>query len=146
MTEAITPTSAAASLSFEVRPIDYRCRYWCKIIRNGENIPTPSNVSGAKTIPYPYVRNGDEELFPGDILLEGEENHHRNDRGWTYWIRYVNSQCELITYRSSFTKQKEAAKKLGLPPALLAGSGDLAGAVRVAHALRMGFILPGHLD
>lgn len=40
-------------------------------------------------VEYPsgYARRGDEELLPGDFVLEGEANHHRKQRGWTYWLR-----------------------------------------------------------
>ena len=138
-------TSVSCSLSFAIQPLDERCNYWCKIVRAGDPLPRPSEVFGAANIQRPYCQRGEEELFAGDIAFEGEHNHHRLHRGWTYWVHFVTPDCELMTYRSPFFQQKASSKNLGLPPDLLMGSGDLAGAVRVAHALRLGMILPGHL-
>ena len=106
-------------------------------------MPRPSDVKGAGDINSPYLRRGDEELYPGDIMFEGEANHHSKDRGWSYWVHFVDQEGNLIVYRSGFSEQKSAAKAQGLALELLAGSGDVAGAVRVAHALRAGMSLPG---
>lgn len=134
------------SVSFQVGPYDSRCRSWAKVIRADVELPLPSVVEGADDIPAPYHRWGEEELFSGDIVFEGESNHHRRrDRGWTYWVHFVNAEGKLLTYRSGFGEQKTAAKQLGLPKELLAGAGDHAGAIRVAHALRAGMKLPGAL-
>lgn len=135
-----------ASVSIEVWPRDGRCKYWAKLIRDGVELPLPSNVNGARDIPGRYHSCGEEELYMGDILIEGETNHHRRpDRGWTYRVHYVNSEGKLITYESGFGEQKVAAKQQGLSKELLAGAGDHAGAIRVAHALRAGMKLPGAL-
>lgn len=134
----------APSISIKVGPRDWRCRYWAKVIRLAALLPAPSAVNGATDIPVHYLPRGDEELFVGDVLIEGEANHHRRrDRGWTYWVSYVDHEGNLIVYRSGFGTQKAAAKAQGLPAHLLAGAGDVAGAVRVAHALRAGMKLPG---
>lgn len=130
------------SRSVRLVPLDERCRYWAKIVRSGSPLPLPSSVHGADWISGPYLRRGGDELFPGDVLLEGEANHPRRQRGWTYWVTYVRDDGELVRFVSGFGVQKAAAKRQGLPPALLAGSGDLAGAVRVGHALRLGLDLP----
>ncbi|NKE67545.1 hypothetical protein RAMLITH_17110 [Ramlibacter sp. RBP-2] len=129
--------------SIQLAPLDKRCRYWAKVVRRGSPLPLPSSVLGAESIPGLYLPRGDEELFPGDVLLEGESNHHRHQRGWTYWVTYVQEDGELVRFVSGFSEQKAAAKRQGLPPELLAGSGDLAGAVRVGHALRLGLDLCG---
>lgn len=139
------PTTSFESLSFTIRAYDERCNYWCKIIRAGDPLPLPSEIFGAANIPCLYCQLGEDELFVGDIAFEGEQNHHRLKWGWCYWVHFVNRDCQLITYRSSFSEQKAAAKQLGLTSELLTGSGDLAGAVRVAHALRQGMVLPGQL-
>lgn len=131
---ATTPT---ASVSITIKPQDKRCRYWAKIIRAGEYLPSPSNVGGASDVPGAYLRNGEEELFPGDFLLEGEEQHHRKARGWVYNMGYVNAQGE-IEYVQATAARKAAAKANGLPSGLLAGSGEVAGLIRLAHAIRMG--------
>ena len=132
------------SVSIDVAPRDKRCRYWAKKVEAGVDLPLPKDVDGASDIPGKYLQQGDEELAPGDVFFEGESNHHRRtDRGWTYWIHYVDLQGKLHKYISGFGEQKTAAKAMGLSPTLLAGSGDVAGAVRVAHALRLGMTLPG---
>lgn len=134
---------SATSVSVQIVPSDYRCRYWAKLIRANTPLPLPSDVMSATSLPGDYLLRGDEELFPGDVLFEGEENHPYKKRGWSYWLRYVKPDGGLLVYRSGFSPQKIAAKAQGLSPSLLAGSGDIAGAVRVAHALRVGMALPG---
>ena len=118
------------------------------LLHTGSEIRTlPANVHGANGIPVPFSTRGEDELFVGDLVFEGESNHHRRtDRGWSYWVHFVNGSGNLVSYRAGFSEQKASAKQQGLAPALLAGSGDVAGAVRVAHALRLGMILPGALD
>lgn len=134
---------AATSVSVRVIPSDYRCKYWAKIIRAHTPLPRPSDVMSATSLPGHYLLRGDEELFPGDAMFEGEENHPYKKRGWSYCLRYVTPDGSLLVYRSGFSAQKIAAKAQGLASSLLAGSGDIAGAVRVAHALRAGMMLPG---
>jgi len=141
---APAPTQAApvTSISIRLRPCDHRCRYWAKVVRANTPLPTPSQISGASDIPGAYLMRGEEELLPGDVLFEGEANHHRRtDRGWTYWVRYVTADGEVLCFQSGFGPQKASAKAQGMPAHLLAGSGDVAGAVRVGHALRMGLTL-----
>lgn len=133
----------APSVSVTLRPHDSRCPYWAKIVRASEGLPLPSDVQRSADIPVPFLLRGEEELFPGDLLFEGEANHHRRtDRGWSYWVSYVDAQGQLHQFRSGFGPQKAAAKAQGLPAHLLTGSGDVAGAIRVAHALRSGYKLP----
>ena len=134
---------SATSVSVRVVPSDYRCKYWAKIIRAHTPLPLPSSVISATSLPGHFLLRGDEELFPGDAMFEGEENHAYKNRGWSYWLRYVTRDGSLLVYRSGFSTQKIAAKAQGLAPSLLAGSGDIAGALRVAHALRAGMTLPG---
>jgi hypothetical protein len=130
----------ATSVSVQIGPCESKCRWWAKVIRHGDSLPLPSAVAGAADIPGDYLAPGDEELFPGDVLFEGEAIHHRKPRGWKYWVSFVNSAGELVVYGSGFGAEKAEAKANGLAAALLAGSGDVAGAVRVAHALRLGFL------
>lgn len=127
------------SHSVQVQPFDSRCRYWAKISRATETLPIPSNVFGANDIPGPYLQHGDEELFPGDVLFEGEANHHRRtDRGWTYRITLVLATGQLLELQSGFTEQKKQLKQQGLSAELLGGSGDIAAMVRIAHGIRLG--------
>lgn len=140
--EARVRADACTSVSVLISPEDSRRRYWAKLVRSDTALPIPSLVSGAADIPGGYLRRGEEEMYPGDVLIEGEANHHRRtDRGWTYWVTYVTEEGEMICFRSGFGEQKAKAKAQGLAAPLLAGSGDIAGAVRVGHALRMGLNL-----
>lgn len=141
-TPTTAPTSAVSSVWVQNRPRDRGCSYWSKVIRAGDSLPLPSDVHGAVDIDGPFLRPGDVRLFPGDFLFEGEANHHRHERGWTYWVNFIDAAGKLLCYRSGFGLQKAAAKSQGLSRELLAGCGDVAGAIRVAHALRAGMDLP----
>jgi len=134
------------SYSYEIRPIDPRCRYWAKIIRAGRTLPMPDDVHGAGNIPGPYLQYGEEELLPGDVLFEGEANHHRKDRGWTYKVLAVTSDGELISLRSGFGEQKKLMKQQGMAAELLKGSGDVAAMVRIAHGVRLGMHVEEEMD
>lgn len=132
------------SYSVTIKPIDSRCRHWAKIVRAGQALPPPVDVQGANDIPVPYANLGDEELMPGDVLFEGEANHHRRtDRGWTYWIRAVTNDGDFLSLRSGFSAQKTEMKVQGMAPNLLMGSGDIAPMVRIAHGLRAGLKITG---
>lgn len=127
------------SHSIDVRPNDSRCRYWAKIVRAGQALPTPDRVHGANDLPGQYHRRGDDELLPGDCLFEGESNHHRRrDRGFWYCLTYVTLQGEVLVFVSGFGAQKKQMKAQGLPRELLTGSGDIAAMVRIVHGLRAG--------
>lgn len=128
------------SASVRVVPGDSRCRYWAKIVRASVALPLPSAVEGANDIPSNYLKRGEEELFPGDIFIEGEANHHRNNRGWSYWITYCDSEGLARSIRNPGANEKAALKAAGLPTELLAGSGGVAAAVRFAHGVRLGLI------
>lgn len=127
------------SHSVKFGPIDSRCRYWAKISRAGQVLPLPENVQGADDITGPYLRRGEEELMTGDVLFEGEANHHRRtDRGWTYWVTIVLPSGELVRLQSGFSAHKRELKVQGMAPELLKGSGDVAAMVRIAHGVRLG--------
>lgn len=126
------------SASIQIKPQDRRCRYWAKVVRDGAALPTPSAVNSANDINASYSRHGDEELFEGDFLFQGEENHHRIDRGWTYWVGWVNADGAYVSIRNPGTELKAKLKARGLRRELLAGAGSLAACVRVAHAVRDG--------
>lgn len=127
------------SHSIQIKPLDSRCRYWAKIVRAGQELPTPSLIAGANDICGSYLQLGEEELLPGDALFEGEANHHRrNDRGWSYWVTFVSESGGFVRYQSGFISQKAEMKAQGLSPELLKGSGDIAGMVRIVHGLRAG--------
>lgn len=127
------------SYSVNVKPMDPRCRHWAKLVRADQPLPHPEAVHGANDVPGPYLHRGEEELFPGDVLFEGEANHHRRtDRGWSYCLTAVTLDGRLQRFRSGFGQQKAELKAQGLAPDLLKGSGDIAGMVRIAHGLRAG--------
>lgn len=128
--------SNVISCSVKIGPRDSRCRYWAKIIRAGVDLPPPSAVSGASDIPGAYLRNGEDELFAGDILIEGEANHHVKSRGWTYWV----TVCGPDGSERMLTANKATMKAAGLPSQYLAGSGEVAACVRMAHAYRLGLV------
>jgi len=128
------------SASVRVAPVDSRCRYWAKLVRASVALPVPSAVNGANDIPGGYLKRGDEELFPGDMLIEGEENHHRNNRGWSYWVTYCDSEGVARRVRNPGSDEKAAMKAAGMPAELLTGSGGVAAAVRFAHGVRLGLI------
>lgn len=125
------------SASVTIAPIDSRCRYWAKIIRAGSPLPLPSAVDCAAAVPGAYLRRGDEEIFEGDFLIEGEEVHHVRNRGWCYRITRVQADGVERRIRPS-AERKASLKAQGLAPELLSGSGDIAACIRIAHGLRAG--------
>lgn len=141
MSDSIQSPAAdtAVSASIQIKKRDSRCRFWAKVIRAGQALPLPSAVAGASDIPGPFAQQGDEELFFGDVLIEGEENHHRHARGWTYWVTFVGLDGAVHVVQPS-GDIKAALKKAGLDRALLAWSGDLAACMRIAHGLRAGLV------
>ena len=127
------------SHSVTIAPFDDRCRYWAKICRAEQALPHPTNALRADDLPGPYLRRGQDELMPGDVLFEGEAIHHRRtDRGWSYWLKMVLPNGELLELKSGFGAQKQQLKLQGMQPDLLMGSGDIAAMVRIAHGVRMG--------
>jgi len=124
------------SASVNVSPIDSRCSYWAKVVRAGAALPLPQAADRASDIPGGFLRGDYEELAPGDFLIEGEQNHHRKNRGWTYRIAYLGIDGEV--HRVTPTREMKAAmKQAGVPVQLLQGSGLLAGCVRLIEALRL---------
>jgi hypothetical protein len=128
------------SVSFSVEPQRRHCRYWAKLFRAGTRLPMPEVVYGAHALPGRYLQRGEEELFAGDILFEGEANHPSRDRGWTYWVHYVDDNGRLVSASSGWREFKEKLKTASgaFDPALLKGSGPLAACVRFAHVQRLG--------
>lgn len=131
-------SDAVKSLSVKIGPEDKRCRYWAKIIRAGSALPAPSSVNGANDVPGNYARNGDEELFAGDIMIDGEELNHRKARGWSYRVIWMDPETGERRRIFPNSDVKAELKTNGLPAALLAGSGDVAACIRIAHAIRVG--------
>lgn len=44
-------TNAVTSVSIKLAPLDRRCKYWVKIIRAGQGMPTPDRITGAADHP-----------------------------------------------------------------------------------------------
>lgn len=122
------------SISVSLRKSDSRCRGWHKVIRAGAALPLPEHCNGAESIPAPYHREGDEEIFDGDFVFYGEANHHTKQRGWTYRIGVPVG--DKIVWCKPTAEHKARAKALGLDPTLLPGSGETAAMIRIAHAVR----------
>ncbi len=130
------------SHSVIIGPADSRCRYWAKTFRSDDPLPLPSLVNGANDLLGKYAQHGEEELTAGDVLFEGEANHHRKNRGWTYWLTVVAPNGELLRFISgNFGELKAQMKAQGMSPDLLKGSGDIAAMVRIAHAIRISLTL-----
>lgn len=128
------------SVSVEIRPYKRYHKYWAKVVRAGAALPKPDEVIGAASIKMPFLRTGEEELFCGDLLFEGEANHSHKQRGWTYWVHYVDEEGELITAKGGWADFKANLKAAAgyFDADLLKGSGDLAACVRFAHVQRLG--------
>lgn len=130
------------SVSIQIKPADSRCRFWAKLLRAGVALPLPSAVECAANVPGGFARIGDEEIFAGDFLIEGEQAHHRKMRGWDYCVTWVDSSgAARRLFPDSATKA--AIKSAGIPAEYLAGAGQLAACIRVAHAIR---IIPALAD
>lgn len=134
------PKTVHQSLSIEIGPYDSRCKWWAKVIRAADtSLPMPRAIGRANSLPQGYSRSGDEELFSGDFIIEGEANHHRNLRGWTYRLRGLDANGQEIRMKSGqFSGLKPLLKQACIEPSLLAGAGDIAAAVRIIHAVRAG--------
>ena len=123
------------SESIKIGPTDKRCKHWAKIVRSGGVLPMPVDATGANSLAAPYAKDGDEELLEGDFLFEGEANHHTRQQGWSYWLGYIGD--DGVFRRVSYSSARKAVMKAnGLPVQYLLGTGDVAGLVRMAHALR----------
>lgn len=109
-----------------------------KVVRAGVDLPLPNRVLGANDVPGAYLQLGDEELFSGDFLFVGEETHHRKARGWDYKMQFIDPRTGQLRTVAALSERKAVAKANGLPIELLAGSGEIAGLVRLAHAVRLG--------
>ena len=118
---------------------DSRCRYWTIIVRSGAPLPLPENIMSSRDLPSEYLRPGQEELFEGDFWLEGEENHHRKIRGWSYKISWIGYDGNLVSMRPA-GHIKKILKDGGLEPQLLKGSGEVAAMVRMMHGVRAGIL------
>lgn len=123
------------SVSVEVEPVDDRCGYWAKYIGAHLTLKLPSEVQSEHDLPGRALQEGEEELGPGDFLIEGEENHHQFDHGWRYRLSYMGLDGTLQQVLPN-TTMKQAMKTAGMSLSLLRGSGQLAACVRLIEGLR----------
>ena len=139
----------AISATASARKSVSRCRGWAMVVRASEPLPLPEYIKGAASIGRPYTEQYGEdatvELFPGDYLLQGEANHHKRDRGWSYWLYgydpsgravYVDFDSEI----KADIKAAMTAGKISAPYSILKGSGDIAAMIRRIHADRGGYL------
>ena len=130
------------SVSVICKPSDSRCRYWALKCRADQALPAPQDLYGAeslrKALPQAWLK-GDTELFAGEFIFVGEENHHRKTRGWSYALWWVDAAGNLVG-RTPNTDTKLKLKAAGIDPQLLRGSGDVAAMVRLAHGIRAGLV------
>ncbi len=133
------------SVGYKFGRVDRRCRAWERVIREGVALPAPEDVSGAADLPGAYAPDrGEEELFGLDAVLQGEENHHRRARGWTYWLHVRNPATGKIVTMKPTAERKAVIKaairdgRIALPLEILKGAGDIAALVRILTAIRAG--------
>ena len=143
---AIAAAQVQISSTVSLSKIDSRCRGWVMVVHAGDPLPMPEDVHGAGDVHSTYLhQSGDVELFPGDFLLQGEENHHRKARGWSYWLITYSPQMgkhHNVEFDGETKSKIKAAMQdgsLDLNPAYLKGAGKIASMVRVIHAMRAGF-------
>lgn len=153
-TSETSETSEPSSCGYTPKKRDSRCRAWCKVL-SSESVRRirPAGIDGANDLPGSYLPFGREvELFPGDVIFEGEANHHTKPRGWTYNLGFVVGGANGVARIVWVAGDKRAALKADLRasknPAvreLLPGSDDVAAMVRYARAVLMGFVIPSEV-
>ena len=136
--------NAIVSCSVKIGPQDKRCGYWAKVVRAERvgSLPLPYRVETGYQIPGAFLKHGEEELFPGDVMIQGEANHHRHFRGWSYWVSWCDENGEYHSLLNPAGAGIKAAIKEAGHKDLLAGAGYLAACVRVAHALNRRVEIP----
>ncbi len=133
------------SFSYTLGRLDRRCRGWERVIRESVSLPMPEDVHRAGDLPGAYAPDrGSEELFGLDAVMQGEENHHRKARGWSFWLHVHNpANGGLATMtpsaaRKAVIKDAIRAGRIDLPREILKGAGDIAALVRMLAAIRAG--------
>ncbi len=112
-------------------------RSWAKLNRCNDwrRLPRPSRVAGGNDLPGQYLPEGDEELLPGDALLEGSNGRF----GWSYRLTLADADGgALCLAGDGLSRFKERMKAAGMPAEYLMGSGPLSALVRVVWAYRLG--------
>lgn len=130
---------AVWSYTYDPCPSDLRCKYWCKVVRHGVDLPMPEIVKGARDLPGSYLNTHEEiELFDSDLVFEGEAKHHRKMRGFDYNLGVIHNQ--KLVWVDHHVKVKQLLRAAG-ERELLLGSGEVAMMVRWANAYRKGVVV-----
>jgi len=123
MTNQTTITHVAA-------PRDRRCNWWQAILPDSL---TPQHLSQAK-LPLAYFQFKEEiELDHGTLIIESEARHPR--RKWGHEIRLGRAEGQKVVWLHPNLARKTYIKAHG-GQHLMDGSGDVAGALRMALWLR----------
>lgn len=125
------------SQNISIRPVDKRCRFLAFVLRNGQPLPAPEAVDSYHTMPGVRSPLGDDEIFAGDVVFMAEAMHHTKQRGWIFWVYFLNANGDLCRVANPKKDVKDIAKAANMPD-ILAGAGSHAALVRVAHLVRAG--------
>jgi hypothetical protein len=125
------------------RPQDSRCQWWQRIATRDDVLALDlASVDGARSLPGTYCRSGqDHELPVGSVVFDGEANHHRKQRGWTFTVGIVlpGGGGGIDLYWLAPTAERKAAIKAAPDgAAYMAGSGPHAAMVRMAQWILAG--------
>lgn len=130
------------SHSITVAPQQPGCKYIAKLIRVGDPLPMPSKAAamGMRAIANRLAHNGDDELLPGDALIEIEASDPSDCHKVITYSCHLTIIDKLGRLRrfSPSAHNKAAIKAAGIPVEYLPGAGPLAACVRILHAQRMG--------
>lgn len=127
------------SQNISIRPVDKRCHFWAFVLRNGQPLPVPAVVDSYHTMPGVRSPLGDDEIFAGDVVFMAEAVHHTKQRGWIFWAYFLNANGDLCRIANPKKDVKAVAKAANMPD-ILAGAGNHAALVRVAHLVRAGLL------
>jgi hypothetical protein len=116
-----------ATVTHIAKPVDSRCEWWQTILTQ-DCLQTKYLTERA---PFKYLKkNSDLELKEGTLLIDSEEIHHRKMRG--YKVKLGMAIGETVEWLKPTLAHKIYIKNLGGYEDLLAGSGDVAAALRLA--------------
>ena len=118
-----------STITYIAKPMDSRCAWGSIILPDGD---LTRGLTGR--IAAPFLRRGaDLELPPGTMLIDSEAVHHRRDRG--YRVTLGIALDDTVTWMAPTLARKLWIKTHGGSD-LMIGSGDVAGAIRMAIWLR----------
>lgn len=141
---------SGVSCGYKPKKADSRCKAWAKVF-GLRDLPMPANVSGANDLPGRYLAFGREvEVFVGDLVASGEQNHHIKNRGWTYRIGFVvadGADAKIVWVTAKECAEikdflRTAVKACMCAPDELRGAGEVSALVRYARAVRAGLVVP----